>query len=250
MQPAVLPHMPLLSCFAQFYEEVARVRQESERGSLQAYLGISVAAPAEPAELASRVSLRMADLLAGQARDMRATASEAQQRAYAAARYVMVVLADEIFILELAWPAQDAWLEFLLEHRQFGSRQAGRRFFDMAEQMLAVASRSDLHRDLAACFLLALQLGFKGMHRGAQGQLFLDTLRQRLHRFVNVRPAEPDGKLFLQSYEHTVKSTADARVAPLRPWLRLAMAYALGFLLVSSVLWLWLTHPLVMVAGA
>lgn len=249
MQPAALPEMPLLSCFAQFYEEVARVRQESERGSLQAYLGVSGAAPAEPAELAGRVSLRLADLLAGQARDMRATASEAQQRAYTAASYVMVVLADEIFILELSWPAQDAWLEVLLEHRQFGSRQAGRRFFDMAEQVLAVVSRSNLHRDLAACFLLALQLGFKGMHRGAQGQLFLDTLRQRLYRFVNGRSAEPDGRLFVQAYEHTVKSTADARVAPLRPWLRLAMGYAFGFVLVSSALWLWLIQPLVKVAG-
>lgn len=249
MQPAALPEMPLLSCFAQFYEEVARVRQESERGSLQAYLGVSGAAPVEPAELAGRVSLRLADLLAGQARDMRATASEAQQRAYTAASYVMVVLADEIFILELSWPAQDAWLEVLLEHRQFGSRQAGRRFFDMAEQVLAVVSRSNLHRDLAACFLLALQLGFKGMHRGSQGQLFLDTLRQRLYRFVNGRPAEPDGRLFVQAYEHTVKSTADARVAPLRPWWRLAMGYAFCFVLVSSALWLWLIQPLVKVAG-
>lgn len=250
MQPAVLPEMPLLSCFAQFYEEVARVRQESERESLQAYLGISGVAPAEPAELAGRVSLRLADLLASQAREMRATASEAQQRAYAAASYVMVVLADEVFILELSWPAQDAWLEVLLEHRQFGSRQAGRRFFDMAEQVLAVVDRTNLHRDLAACFLLALQLGFKGMHRGAQGQMFLDTLRQRLHRFVNGRAEEPGAPLFLQSYEHTVKSTADARVAPLRPWARLAVFYVLGFLLMSSVLWLWMIQPLVKVAGA
>lgn len=241
--------MPLLSCLAQFYEEVARIRQESARGSLQRYLGIAGTAPAEPAELARCASLRLADLLSGQSRDIQASASEAQQRAWTVASYVMVVLADEIMLLELDWPAQDAWLEVLLEHRQFGSRQAGRRFFDMAEQVLAVTSRSELHRDLAACFLLALQLGFKGMHRGARGQVFLDTLRLRLHRFVNGRRADPGEHLFGQAYDHTVKSGADARVAPLRPWLRLAGWYAIGFALLSSALWLWLVQPLVKVAA-
>jgi type VI secretion system protein ImpK len=242
--------MLLLNCFAQFYEEVARIKQAAILGSLPDYLAAGGKVPVQPDEMARAVSIRLIDLLNGQRKDMHHHATETQLRAYAMASYVMAVLADEIFILELVWPAQDAWLQVLLEYRLFNSRRAGRKFFEMAGQVLASGSRTGVQRDLAACFLLALQLGFKGMHRGGQGAASLDALRQRLHRFVNGSSLPlSDERLFAQAYEHTVRTSLDERIAPIKPWFRLIRRAAFGFVLVSSGLWFWLIQPLIR-AGA
>ena len=176
---------------------------------------------------------------------LRQHASEAQVRMHAASCYVMAALADDVFIFEQAWPGQQAWLGCLLEHRLFGSRLAGRRFFERAEEVLASHARDELQRDLASCFLLALQLGFKGMHRGPQGVAVIDKLRQRLWRFVN-GSAVPEYApiLFPEAYEHTVVSRRDERLAPIKPWLRWSGWWLLGFLVLTSMLWLVLVQPL------
>ncbi|MBP6764158.1 MAG: DotU family type IV/VI secretion system protein [Rubrivivax sp.] len=254
------PPLLLLGCFAEFYEEVARIKQHAVRGDLPDYLGqvgqvgqvAAAAAPSMPAGdaapdvLARAASARLLDVLAAQRLAMRRHGTEAQQRHYAQAVYVMVALADEIFIFDLAWPAQQAWLAVLLEHSLFASRLAGRRFFEQAEAVLQAPVRDALQCDLASCFLLALQLGFKGMHRGAQGIKRLDELRHRLWRFVNgSSPPVYAPVLFPQAYAHTVVSSRDERIAPLKPWWNAARWWLLGFLLVSSALWLWLARPLI-----
>jgi len=240
----------LLGLFADFYEEVARVKQQAVAGTLADYLAQGGTKPTTPEEQARAVSARLAELLLAQNRRMRQHGTEAQLRLHGIAIYVMAALADEIFIFELDWPARDAWLGVLLEHRLFGSRLAGRYFFEKAEQILASGARDTLQCDLASCFLLALQLGFKGMHRGAAGAPKLDALRLRLWRFVNgTSPPGYAPVLFPQAYEHTVVSQRDERIAPIAPWLRAARWWAFGFLLVSSALWLALVRPLLRLGG-
>ncbi|MBA3774463.1 MAG: DotU family type IV/VI secretion system protein [Ramlibacter sp.] len=240
----------LLGLFADFYEEVARIKQHSLAGTLPDYLADGAHKPATPQEQARAVSARLAGLLLEQNRRMRQHGTQAQLRLHGVASYVMAALADEIFIFELDWAARQAWLSALLEHRLFGSRLAGRRFFEQAEQILATNTREVLQCDLASCFLLAVQLGFKGMNRGAQGAPKLDALRQRLWRFVNgSSPAEYAPVLFPQAYAHTVVSLRDERIAPIAPWLRAAGWWSAGFLAVSSILWLWLVQPLVRLGG-
>ena len=191
------------------------------------------------------MSERLESLLQAQTQEMQRHYSDAQQRAHQAASYVMTVLADEIFIFDLPWSAQHAWLDVLLEHRRFSSRVAGRHFFEMAEQVLQSAQRNALHRDLAACFLLALTLGFQGMHRGPQGHVALQVLRRRLQRFVQGDvPASVPERLFESAYAHCVRSDVEVRVAPVQPWISYARKVLLALLLLSSVLWLWLINPL------
>lgn len=245
VQPAVL-----LGLFADFYEEVAQVKQQAAAGTLADYLTQGGIKPATPEEQARAVSARLAELLLAQNRRMRQHGTEAQLRLHGIAIYVMAALADEIFIFELDWPARDTWLTALLEHRLFGTRLAGRYFFEKADQILAGGSHDTLQRDLGSCFLLALQLGFKGMHRGAQGAARLDALRLRLWRFVNgSSPPDYAPVLFPQAYEHTVVSQRDERIAPIAPWLRAARWWAFSFLLLSSLLWLWLVRPLLRWSG-
>ena len=235
----------LLSQFAGFYEEVARIKQQATRGTLGDYLAQGGPPPSNPEALARATSARLAELMLTQRHSLRQRGTEAQLRLHGQASYLMAALADEVFIFELVWPAQQAWLSVLLEHRLFGSRLAGRRFFEQAQQVLASPTRDALSCDLACCFLLALQLGFKGMYRGDQGVAPLEALRLRLWRFVNGHsPPAYAPVLFPQAYAHTVCTHADPRLAPMAPWLRAARWWALGFLMLSSLLWLWLVQPL------
>lgn len=250
-----VPPLLLLGCFAAFYEEVARIKQHAVHGDLPDYLaqagqppgnGATAQALAAPDALARAARARLLDVLGAQRLEMRRHGTEAQQRLYTQAVYVMVALADEIFIFDLAWPAQQAWLAMLLEHRLFTSRLAGRRFFEQAEAVLQSSARDALQCDLASCFLLALQLGFKGMHRGPQGVTRLEALRHRLWRFANgSAPPVYAPVLFPQAYAHTVVSSRDERIAPLKPWRQAARWWAFSFLVVSSALWLWLARPLI-----
>jgi type VI secretion system protein ImpK len=235
----------LLDCFARFYEEVARIKSAANRGTLSDELAEDGIKPLLPADMARAASTRLQELLHTQGRAMQQRCTQAELRLYAIARYVMVVVADETFILNLDWPAQTPWLEMLLEYRLFQSRLAGRRFFELADQLLKGSAQSDLHRDLAACFLMALQLGFKGMHRGPQGEAALDALRQRLHSFVQAGNLTAAPHLFAQAYDHTQTTHLDVRVAPLRRWSVWAGWFAVGFVLLSSAIWLWMTRVLV-----
>ncbi len=133
----------------------------------------------------------------------------------------------------------------LLEYRVFQSRLAGRRFFELAEQLLLGSAHSDLHRDLASCFLMALQLGFKGMHRGPQGETAINALRQRLHSFVQAGELSVAPQLFAQAYAQAPAGSLDVRVAPLRRWSVWAGWFAVGFGVLSSVIWAWMTRFLV-----
>jgi type VI secretion system protein ImpK len=235
----------LLGLFAAFYEEVARIKQHAVAGTLADGLADGNYKPATAQEQARAASARLAALLLEQNRRLRQHGTEAQLRMHGLACYVMAALADEVFIFELAWQGRQEWLAVLLEHRLFGSRLAGRRLFEKADEIIGSPTRDPLERDMAACVMLALQLGFKGMYRGAQGAANLDALRGRLWRFVNGNaPPEYVPMLFPQAYEHTVISPRDERIAPIGPWLRAARWWAAGYFLVSSLLWLWLVQPL------
>ncbi|WP_148716418.1 DotU family type IV/VI secretion system protein [Chitinolyticbacter meiyuanensis] len=244
--PAQASHF-LLGCFAEFYEEVASIKLANEQGRLPGYLAVGdEPPPTRGVDLAARVSARLMEVLGRQTRRVRENGSDADGRAYAIAQYVMAALADEIFILELDWPGREPWLHVMLEYKLFRTHNAGRRFFELANKLLQTraGTRNLLHVDLAAVFLLALQLGFKGQYRGRHWDAALKALRQKLHRFVEGRSQErDDGHLFWQAYEHTQRGE-DKRLAPLRPWL-IALAIAAGIYLVASkALWFWSLQPI------
>lgn len=237
----------LLAGFAEFFEEVANLKSAIAEGRLNSYLAGDGSGPAtNGAELALRASSRLAGVLRAQARDIKLHGTGQEIKACTVAQYVMAALADEIFILDpqLEWDGRDAWLDVLLEHRMFRSHDAGHRFFAFADQILRASSRSGLHAELASVFLLALQLGFKGRHRGEHGALTLRQYRQRLYQFVrangDIDPALP---AFPQAYAHLAQGDKDARYAPLSRWMALARIGLLGYLVLSTLLWVALMVP-------
>ncbi|HUA79887.1 MAG TPA: DotU family type IV/VI secretion system protein [Dyella sp.] len=238
----------LLGCFAGFYEEVARIKLAAHSGGLVRLLQPD--APheqIEPHDLAERVAKRLIDVLEGQQR-MVAAATPAEQKAYRDTRYVMVALADEIFILNLQWPAANHWPEHLLEYTFYRTRIAGRQFFTYVQNLIDSRDRSQLDADFAAVLLLSMQLGFQGMYRGGKdGRDALRALRGKLYPIANQTQRAGNTHMFPQAYEYTVVSNHDNTRVALAPWLR-AVAYgSLVYLLVSSIVWLVLTWSLLRV---
>lgn len=237
----------LLACFAEFYEEVASIKIAIAEGRLSSYLTSGdEPPPTHGPELALRVSSRLAGILRAQARDIAARGTSAEIKACTMAQYVMAALADEIFILdpELEWAGRNAWLEVLLEYKMFRTHDAGLRFFSFADQILRTSNRTALHVDLASVFLLALQLGFEGRHRGEHGAETLRSYRQQLYKFARLKgEVDLSQPAFLQAYQHLLQGGKEERRAPLSRWYALGRIALLGYVAVSTLVWVASTYP-------
>ncbi|HEY4146934.1 DotU family type IV/VI secretion system protein [Pinirhizobacter sp.] len=236
----------LLGRFSAFYEEMARIKLAILKGELVGLLQPdNPHAEMEPHQLAERIAHRLLVVLDRQSRDVQGTATGAELGTYRHARYAMVALADEIFILDLRWPGAEHWPEYLLEYTVERTRVAGRRFFDLVEDLMGAGERTMLDADLAAVLLLAMQLGFQGMHRGPEGRQKLREYRSRLYPLASGRKlGSVQAHAFPQAYDYTVVSDRDNTRIALAPWLRAAAYGAIGYLALSSLVWLLLTWSL------
>jgi type VI secretion system protein ImpK len=236
----------LLARFSAFYEEVARIKLAILKGELVHLLQPdNPHAEMEPHQKAERNAHRLLTVLDRQSRDVQAAATGAELDTYRHARYAMVALADEIFILELHWPGAEHWPEHLLEYTVERTRVAGRRFFTLVENLMGAGERTMLDADLAAVLLLAMQLGFQGMYRGPGGRQTRREYRARLYPLASGRKlGSVEARAFPQAYDYTVVSDRDNTRIALAPWLRAAAYGAIGYLVLSSLVWLLLTWSL------
>jgi type VI secretion system protein ImpK len=251
--PPLHSRFTLVAGFADFYQEVARIKQAQTEGRLAAYLaGTESPAPVLPLDFARLVSARLRKQLQEQERQCTAEAASEAGKLAAQARYLMAALADEVLIFELDWPGRDVWLTVLLEQSMFNTSNAGSRFFSMAKQLVQDNIRSPLHMDLAAVFLLAMELGFRGCWRARQGEQELAAIRQQLYQLVVPAPADqharngmspPPAPAFSQAYAYLLRGFNDERLAPVSPWRNLGIYGLVSYLLASSLLWLALMYP-------
>ncbi|WP_414449375.1 DotU family type IV/VI secretion system protein [Burkholderia sp. 22PA0099] len=236
----------LVARFADFYQDVAALRRAQAEGRMAAHLaGDGGALPTTGAEFAARAAARLRALLQQQARRCTETPGTEDSRLEQQALYLMTALADEILIFELDWAGHDAWLDVLLEQAMFGTGNAGSRFFAMAEALVEASLPTPRHVDLAAVFLLAMELGFRGRYRARQAQPHLDRIRERLFQRVSAAGASPDddGPAFAQAYAYPLTGSRDERLAPVSPWRNLGLYGLAAFLVLGVVTWLVLMHP-------
>ncbi len=235
----------LLARFAEFFESVVDSKQAISEGRLGAVLSVGdEPQPTDPRELAARLSSRLAAVLRLQEKEVVRTGKPTEIDAHRKAMYVMAAVTDEIFILEVDWPGRDAWLEVLVEYNLFQSRNAGNRFFQMADELLAAQIPDPLQVDLAAVMVMALQLGFKGQYRGARDDSELHALRNRLFRLVE---REHGGRAMDSAFPQTLQQLqaggTPERLAPLTPWYTGGIVLLIVYLVISSGMWLWLIEP-------
>ena len=218
----------LLSQFREFYAAVAQARREA----------LEASAPREGVDPAAELGGRLATLLETQGLDAKRKGGDYGATYYREAQYVMAALADDIF-LNLDWAGREPWKSRLLEYRLFGSKVAGEQIYRKLDKLLA--ERDPANAELAALFLLALSLGFRGRFRGAEDAGVLDRYRRELFAFIYHRdPAlEEHGKeLFPEAYAAVLGESEPRRLPHLRKWLAILALVALVFLVISHGLWL------------
>lgn len=162
---------------------------------------------------------------------------------YREARYVMVALADEYFVLR-EWPGRDAWLANLLETQMFHTHAAGQVFFQRLDQLLR--EQDPATRELACVYLLALSLGFRGKFQGRDDKGQIANYRRQLFFFIFQRSPELDEKPHLcpDAYLYTLQEKPRRRLPRVNVWLTALCLVVLVYLGVQHLLWTNMVRPL------
>ncbi|HEU4433420.1 MAG TPA: DotU family type IV/VI secretion system protein [Pyrinomonadaceae bacterium] len=160
---------------------------------------------------------------------------------YFEAQYVMAAFADDIFI-NLDWEGKRAWTSNLLETTLFRSHVAGEMFFEKLDRLLR--DRDPADRSLAAVYLNALSLGFRGKYYGVNDHGKLRRYRHELYAFIFRQPADllNESKVaFPDSYVNNVKKEKSRKLMNPRVWLAVLGVVLITYLAVSHGVWMKLT---------
>ncbi len=160
---------------------------------------------------------------------------------YFEAQYVMAAFADDVFI-NLDWEGRRAWTSNLLETALFRSHVAGERFFEKLDRLLR--DRDPADKSLAAVYLNALALGFRGKYHGVNDHGRLRRYRRELFAFIFRKPADlvSDAKVaFPDSYIQTLKKEKSRKLMNPRVWLAMLGVVIFAYLAVSHGIWMKLT---------
>lgn len=160
---------------------------------------------------------------------------------YFEAQYVMAAFADDVFI-HLDWEGKRAWLSNLLESTLFQTHTAGEKFFEKLDHLLRIQDPAD--RSLAAVYLNALSLGFRGKYHGLNDHGRLRRYRQELFAFIFGHPADLTNKTkvaFPDSYVQNLRKEERKKLTNPRVWLAVLAVVLVTYLGVSHGIWMKLT---------
>lgn len=163
---------------------------------------------------------------------------------YFEAQYVMAAFADDVFI-HLDWEGRRAWMSNLLESTLFQSHVAGEMFFEKLDRLLR--DRDPADKSLAAVYLTALSLGFRGKYHGLNDHGKLRDYRQELFTFIFRQPADliNDAKVaFPDSYVQNLRKEKRKKLMNPRVWLAVLAFVIFGYLGLSHGVWVRLTARL------
>lgn len=233
----------LSEAFLAFYAEIAMIKSVLLSDNPQLVLPEKLrrsesqgsAAP-DYQMIAAYLSRRLENYLLERRKEVQSHCTSLQIKLYQQAEYVMVALADELFILDLDWEGANYWQKFLLERRLYKSEWAGEIFFNKLRMLLADKSQNELIKDLAIVFLLAIRIGFSGKYRGNKRDLNLGKFQSDLIKFIG--NGKPRSLFFTQAYSYIQNQLIPARLAPFAPWIKGAAIIFLIYLLTSSLVWI------------
>jgi type VI secretion system protein ImpK len=160
---------------------------------------------------------------------------------YFEAQYVMAAFADDIFI-HLDWEGRRAWTSNLLESTLFQSHVAGEMVFDKLDRLLR--DRDPADKSLAAVYLSALSLGFRGKYHGLNDHGKLRRYRSELFAFIFRQPADLVNETkvaFPDSYVDNVRKEKRKKLTNPRVWLVVLASVLVIYLAVSHGVWMKLT---------
>lgn len=154
------------------------------------------------------------------------------------ALYIMVGLVDEVF-LSFTWPGQKRWENNILEGQIFHTQTAGEQFYKKLDTLIEV--NDPVRNDLAAIYLMALSLGFKGQYRGEDDAGKIAWYRHQLYAMVNRHPVtlfHPGRERLIPSvYDYNVTAAPGKGLPDLRTWAIAFGAIMATYLFIASMVW-------------
>ena len=241
MQGQVAETSFVIRFMEEFYEQVTRYKQK--------VLGRQYATPQDdtfsnPLISAQTIRDALVHTLKTQALDAPRNGGEFAADFYRETQFVMVALADEIF-LNIKWEGRSHWEDNLIESQLFGTHTAGEMLFQKLENFLQ--ERDTVRTDVAYVYLMALGLGFRGKYRGIDDQGRLNVYKRALYKFIYHREStlfEGDAKICPEAYIHVATHSEGKRLHDFRPWFFAFGLIILGLLFISYTLWFQETAPL------
>ncbi len=227
----------LVARFREFYSEVVQLKRMVESGSLSRSGNYDENLSPSPVRAANLVQQRLVEVIERQARTKVGVGNDLGASVLNDAQYLMVVLADEVFLL-LDWEGREPWRDNLLESRYFGSHAAGEIVFEKLERLLQ--ARDPAYADLAKVYLFVLALGFEGRYRGTNDRRELGDFRRRTFSLIARREPsllDETRQLFPDAYAFTLDQGTESRLPPIRKWMGALAISCLLFLVFSHVLW-------------
>ena len=185
----------LLHQFGDFYAEIFRLKQLARAGAVTAEVRLPTGDGTErggpDGGNGNAIRASVAELLDRKAAEDKRiddpTAAEVQRELL----YIMIAVADEIFA-HLEWPGRPYWQANLFEQQLFHSNVAGERIFRSIETTLV--RQDEAAKELAAVYLAALGLGFRGKYWGKDDSGTTESYRRKiesaLHRWGGELHAE------------------------------------------------------------
>lgn len=154
------------------------------------------------------------------------------------AQYVMVALADEVF-LNLEWVGVNLWKKALLEKQVFQTQVAGEQFFRRLDLLLT--SNEPSRPELAQIYLTALSLGFKGQYNEEKDHEKIEKYRDQLYHLIKGKRNElyyPGRKrLFEAPYDHTMAEQPGPGLPDIKNWITTFASVAIIYVFISYVVW-------------
>lgn len=237
---ARLNNSPLLHCFQTFYYEILRLKERALRFAENDIHDVDSEAYAQATfNRIDEIQARIKSLLEVQSGVYATKTGGISPGLFQDAQYIMVVLADEIF-LNLAWAGAKEWRKSLLEGQLFQTQIAGELFFKKIDALFETHDTS--RYEIGQLYLMALSLGFRGQYRHNdatnrirwyQEQLYNMCCQDATHLFdTNTTKA-----LFEEAYEYTFNESPGRGLPDLRTWGIYGLCVFLIYIFVSYVVW-------------
>lgn len=229
--------------FKNFYYEVLRQKERALRTSYAYNSGEQELPEVSAQELYESIQLHLYQVLESQSLEATQQIGDFAVVLHEEAQYIMVALADEIF-LSFDWIGRKHWENHLLEVRVFHTQMAGEMIFQRLETLLKV--RDPTHVDLAIMYLYALGLGFRGRYGTDASNEDIDKYRHQLLSFITHQPTSlfREGRPYLidEPYQHNIVNDHRRFLPEVRLWLISFAGIAVLYLFVSYILWYEAVH--------
>jgi type VI secretion system protein ImpK len=229
--------LSLINAFGEFYAEVVLLKRAVTQSSLPS------SARTPGALTPDAVRQRLVDIFEAQAVSVGKNFADHEVRVFEEAQYLMVAMADEVF-LRLSWSGRQEWATKPLEAHIFRTHDAGERFFNRLDDIFE--RRATASTELLTVYLTALALGFQGkfaaLGQKGEPEAYRKRLAAYVHRADAVGMAAETRGLCPEAVAHTITEKDRVRLPSIMKGLYALLIVFLGWIVIGQIFWYYRTR--------